>query len=151
AALCDGRSWLDPIEVTRLLGAYGIPITPAVHAGGADAAGSAPQPVLSKGQPGVLKNQSPDITHKSDVGGVLLNLTNERAVYDAAHEILQRARAQRPAARIVGITVHPMILRPHARQLIAGIADDPTFGPVVVFGRGGTAVEIIDDKALALP
>jgi acetyltransferase len=57
----------------------------------------------------------------------------------------------RPEARITGVTIHPMILRPKARELIAGIADDPTFGPVVVFGRGGTAVEVIDDKALALP
>src|SRR5262249_4654929 len=149
AALCDRRRWLDPIEATHLLEAYGIPITPAVQAGDAAAAVSAAQPFLSKGQPVVLKIQSPDITHKSDVDGVRLNLTHERAVYDAAREILQRARVLRPTARIVGITIHPMILRPHARQLIAGIADDPTFGPIVVFGRGGTAVEIIDDKALA--
>ena len=65
--------------------------------------------------------------------------------------MLERARRLRPDARIAGVTVHPMILRPKARELIAGIADDPTFGPVVVFGRGGTAVEVIDDKALALP
>src|SRR5213595_931959 len=57
----------------------------------------------------------------------------------------------RPDARVAGVTVHPMIVRPKARELIAGIADDPTFGPVVVFGRGGTAVEVINDKALALP
>ena len=59
--------------------------------------------------------------------------------------------AARPDARITGVTIHPMVLRPKARELIAGIADDPTFGPVVVFGRGGTAVEVINDKALALP
>ena len=62
-----------------------------------------------------------------------------------------RARAAKPDARITGVTVHPMIVRPKARELIAGIADDPTFGPVVVFGSGGTAVEVINDKALALP
>ena len=89
--------------------------------------------------------------HKSDVGGVRLNLTSEAAVREAAADILARARAARPDARITGVTIHPMILRPKARELIAGIADDPTFGPVIVFGRGGTAVEVIDDKALALP
>ena len=89
--------------------------------------------------------------HKSEVGGVRLNLTSEGAVREAVADILTRAKAARPDARVTGVTVHPMILRPKARELIAGIADDPTFGPVVVFGRGGTAVEVIADKALALP
>jgi acetyltransferase len=82
---------------------------------------------------------------------VRLNLASEQAVRDATADVLARARTARPDARIIGVTVHPMMLRPKARELIAGIADDPTFGPVVVFGRGGTAVEVIDDKALALP
>ena len=99
----------------------------------------------------VAKILSPDIVHKSEVGGVRLNLTSERAVREAVADILARARAAKPDARITGVTLHPMILRPKARELIAGIADDPTFGPVIVFGRGGTAVEVIDDKALALP
>jgi acetyltransferase len=80
-----------------------------------------------------------------------LNLTSERAVREAVANILARAKAARPDARIRGVTIHPMVLRPKARELIAGIADDPTFGPVIVFGRGGTAVEVIGDKALALP
>ena len=67
---------------------------------------------------------------------------------EAVADILARARAARPDARITGVTIHPMIVRPKARELIAGIADDPTFGPVIVFGRGGTAVEVIGDKAL---
>ena len=70
---------------------------------------------------------------------------------EAAQAILRRAREALPDARIEGVTLHPMILRPKARELIAGIANDPTFGPVVVFGRGGTAVEVINDKTLALP
>jgi acetyltransferase len=81
----------------------------------------------------------------------MLNLASAEAVRDAAAAILQRARTSRPDARIAGVIVQPMIARPKARELIAGIADDPTFGPVIVFGRGGTAVEVIDDKALALP
>ncbi len=150
-ALRDGRSWLDPLEIARLLAAYAIPITPVALARDPEEAATAARPLLADGKAVVVKVLSPDITHKSEVGGVRLNLTSERAVRDATRDILERARASRPEARITGVTVHPMILRPKARELIAGIADDPTFGPVVVFGRGGTAVEVIDDKALALP
>ena len=151
AALHDGRTWLDPIETTRLCGAYGIPIAPAALARDASEAAARATPYLAQGQTVVLKILSPDIVHKSEVGGVRLNLTNERAVHEATADILNRARAMRPDARIAGVTVHPMIIRPKARELIMGIADDPTFGPIIVFGRGGTAVEVIDDKALALP
>ena len=79
-----------------------------------------------------------------------LNLTSEKAVETETEDILRRARAARPTARLTGVTVHPMVVRPKA-SLIIGLADDPTFGPVVVFGSGGTAVEVVDDKALALP
>jgi acetyltransferase len=82
---------------------------------------------------------------------VRLNLIDAHGVREAAADILARARKAKPDARITGVTVHPMMLRPKARELIAGMADDPTFGPVIVFGRGGTAVEVINDKALALP
>jgi len=150
-AVAEGRSWLDPLEVTALFEAYGLPITPAVLAQSADEAGEVARPFLEAGDPVAIKILSPDIIHKSDVGGVRLNLTNEAAVREAARDILERARALRPEARITGLTIHPMILRPKARELIAGLADDETFGPVVVFGRGGTAVEVINDKALALP
>ena len=135
----------------RLLAAYSIPIAPALFARDADAAASVAAPLLAEGSTVVAKILSPDIIHKSEVGGVRLNLTSERAVREAVADILARARAARPEARITGVTIHPMILRPKARELIAGIADDPTFGPVIVFGRGGTAVEVIADKALALP
>jgi acetyltransferase len=99
----------------------------------------------------VVKILSPDIVHKSDVGGVRLDLASEAAVRAAAADIIAAARAVRPDARITGVTVQPMIVRPKAHELIAGIADDPTFGPVIAFGQGGTAVEVLDDKALALP
>jgi acetyltransferase len=150
-ALRQGRSWLDPVEITRLFGCYALPITPAILAVDADAAVAAAAPFLDAGQSIVLKIQSHDIVHKSEVGGVRLNLTNADAVRQAAHDILARAKVMQPEARIDGVTVFPMIARPGARELIAGIADDPTFGPVIVFGQGGTAVEIINDKALALP
>ena len=150
-ALNEGRSWLDPVEASRLFAAYDVPIAPALLARNADEAGVVAAPLLAQGSTIVVKILSPDIIHKSEVGGVRLNLVSERAVREAASSILVRARAARPDARITGVTVHPMILRPKARELIAGIADDPTFGPIVVFGCGGTAVEVIDDKALALP
>ncbi len=150
-AVAAGRTWLDPIEIARLLAAYAIPITPAMLARDADEAATMAAPFLVSGQTVAVKILSPDIVHKSDVGGVRLNLGNERAVHEATDDILSRVRAARPAARIAGVTVHPMIVRPRARELIAGIADDPTFGPIIVFGHGGTAVEVINDKALALP
>jgi acetyltransferase len=149
--LNEGRTWLDPLEVAGLLAAYSIPITPVVFARDANEAVAAAAPWLVQGQTVVAKILSADIVHKSEVGGVRLNLTHEGAVREAVADILTRARTQWPQARIAGVTIHPMILRPKARELIAGIADDPTFGPVVVFGRGGTAVEVINDKALALP
>ncbi len=147
----DQRIWLDPIEITRVFSAYGIPITPAALARNADEAVAVARPHLAEGNAVVLKILSPDIVHKSEVGGVRLNLITEQAVRQAASEILSRARAAMPEARITGVTVFPMIVRPKARELIAGVADDPTFGPVIVFGQGGTAVEVISDKALALP
>src|SRR5262249_43935396 len=136
---------------TRLLAAYSIPIAPALLARNADEAAAAARPFLAQGLGVVVKILSPDIVHKSEVGGVRLNLTSERAVRDAVVDILARARAVKPAARIPGVTILPMVLRPKAHDLIAGIGDDPTFGRVIVFGRGGTAAEVIGDKAPAPP
>ncbi|HZC58137.1 MAG TPA: bifunctional acetate--CoA ligase family protein/GNAT family N-acetyltransferase [Xanthobacteraceae bacterium] len=149
--LRERRTWLDPIEMTKVFSAYGISITPASPARNADEAVAVARPHLAAGNAVVLKILSPDIVHKSEVGGVRLNLTTEQAVHQAAVDILSRARAAKPDARITGVTVFPMIVRPKARELIVGVADDPTFGPVIVFGQGGTAVEVISDKALALP
>jgi acetyltransferase len=135
----------------NLLASYSIPVTSAILARDAGEAAAAAAPALASGGTVAVKILSPDIVHKSDIGGVRLNLTSERAVREATTDILARARAAKPNARIIGVTIHPMIVRPKARELIAGIADDPTFGPVIVFGSGGTAVEVINDKALAFP
>src|SRR6516164_7626293 len=151
SAIAAGRTWLDPVEAMHLLFAYSIPVAAAFLARTADEAAAAAAPLLAGGATVVAKILSGDIVHKSEVGGVRLNLTSEAAVRDAATEIIARARKMMPQARIDGVTIHPMIIRPKARELIAGLADDPTFGPVIVFGRGGTAVEVINDKALALP
>ncbi len=151
SALRDGQPWLDPMATARVLDAYGIPVAPLQRAHDADEAVRLARPMLAQGKAVALKILSPDIPHKSDIDGVRLNLASEDAVHDAATGILERARAARPQARIAGLVVQPTLLRPKARELIAGIADDAIFGPVVVFGRGGTAVDVIDDKALALP
>lgn len=151
AALAAGREWLEPAEISALLAAYGIGTPPAVVAADADAAAEAARPLLAAGGTVVVKLHSPDIAHKSDVDGVRLNLAGVDAVREAAAGILARARQLRPDARLAGVTVHPMVVRQRARELFAGLADDPVFGPVVVFGRGGTALELIDDKAMALP
>jgi acetyltransferase len=151
SALAAGAKWLDPVAATGLLAAYAIPVAPALLARDPDEAAAVATPLLQAGSTVVAKILSPDIVHKSEVGGVRLNLISAPAVREAVAQILARAREMMPQARITGVTIHPMILRPKARELIAGIADDPTFGPVIVFGQGGTAVEVINDKALALP
>lgn len=150
-AVAEGRLWLDPIEVKQLFDAYEIPIVPTLAAVDADEAVALASPFLAQGMTVVLKILSRDITHKSDVGGVVLNLSDANSVRSATVGILARAKAKRPDAKLSGVIVQPMIARPKARELILGIADDPTFGPVIVFGHGGTAVEVIEDKALALP
>lgn len=151
AALAAGQRWLDPLATHALLKAYGIPSAPVLHAHDAHEAMDLAQPLLEQGASVALKILSPDIPHKSEVDGVRLNLSTLPAVQAAATSILARARELRPDARIDGLLVQPTIVRPKSRELIAGIADDATFGPVIVFGRGGTAVEVINDKALALP
>lgn len=151
SALDAGQTWLDPLATTQLLAAYGIPMAPLWRADDADDATRIAAPLLAEGATVAVKILSPDIPHKSDVDGVRLNLANANAVREAAAGILQRARERRPEARIEGVLVQPTVLRPKARELIAGIADDPVFGPVIAFGRGGTAVEVINDQAVALP
>ena len=150
-AIADGRHWLDPVEIKRLLEAYDIAMVPTSAAANAEEAVTRASALFAQGATVVLKIMSRDIVHKSDVGGVVLNLTNVDAVRTAATDIMARAKALRPEARIAGVVVQAMVLRQKARELILGLADDPTFGSVIVFGRGGTAVEIINDKALALP
>jgi len=151
ATLADGRRWLDPVEIKRLLEAYEIPMVPTFAAADAEQAVAYATTLFAQGATVVLKIMSRDIIHKSDVGGVVLNLTNAEAVRLATAGILARAKKLRPEARISGVIVQAMVVRPKARELILGLADDPTFGTVIVFGRGGTAVEVINDKALALP
>ena len=150
-AISANRQWLDPLEVNALLRAYDIPVAPLALATSPDEAVAVARPIFADGGTVAVKVLSPDIVHKSDIGGVKLDLANENAVRLAVENIFERAAKLRPDAVITGVIVQPMVRRAKARELIVGLADDPTFGPVVLFGRGGTAVEVIDDKALALP
>ena len=146
-----GDTWLNPVEITALFEAYAIPLAPAHLAVTPEAAEEIAGPLIAEHGSCVIKILSRDIQHKSDVEGVVLDLTTPAAVREAAAGMLMRVARRAPHARIDGITVHPMIKRPNGRELIAGLAEDPTFGPVVLFGRGGKAVEVINDRALALP
>ena len=150
--LAAGRTWLDPIEVNAICAAYGIPATPAAFAATPEEAAATAAPWLAEGQAVAVKILSHDIVHKSDVGGVRLGLIDAAAVREAAADVIaERARPSGPTRTSPASTVQPMIVRPKARELLAGIADDATFGPVIVFGHGGIGVEVIDDKAVALP
>src|SRR3954471_1825440 len=105
AALADGRTWLDPVEISRLLEAYDIAMVPTFAAASIDEAVAYANQLFAQGATVVLKIHSRDIVHKSDVGGVVLNLTTAEAVRNAANEIMARAKAVRPDARIAGVIV----------------------------------------------
>jgi len=149
AALADGRDWLDEREAKTVLKAYGIPIVPTQAVGAsADEAVAAARQI---GFPVALKIPSPDIGHKSDAGGVRLNLRDEAELRAAVDTMLAQVRAALPQARLRGFTVQAMVHRPMAQELIVGASVDPSFGPVLLFGQGGTAVEVWADHAVALP
>ena len=149
--LSDGRGWLNAPEIAVILDAYQIPFATAEPAPAPDEAGAIAAKLLRSHAAVVVKIFSPDILHKTDVGGVRLALSSASAAVDAAREVIAAARVARPDARIDGVTVEPMVHRRGARELILGVVDDTLFGPVILFGQGGTAVEVIRDKALALP
>src|SRR6185312_12809417 len=106
-AVDQQRTWLDPIEIAALLNAYAIPVASVALARDPDEAVAAAKPLLKNGAV-AIKILSPDIVHKSDVGGVRLGLTDEAAVRAATAEMLERVQRVKPVARIVGVTVHPM-------------------------------------------
>jgi acetyltransferase len=147
-ALARGENWLSQTAVHDLLECYRIP-TPRLKLV-ADAAGAA-SAADEFAAPVALKIASPDIIHKSDVGGVALNLKNADMVRQAAEAMTQRLLMAAPKAKVQGFVVQEMINKPRAHELIAGMAVDRQFGPFLLFGQGGTAVEVINDKALALP
>ncbi|HSG77565.1 MAG TPA: bifunctional acetate--CoA ligase family protein/GNAT family N-acetyltransferase [Burkholderiales bacterium] len=148
SALAARRSVLSEMESKALLAAFAIPIARTV------VTRSAHEAMLVAGEigfPVAMKIDSPEITHKSDVNGVRLNLGNAQAVRATWEEIVAEAKRLRPEAKVNGVTVEPMVRRAHGRELMVGVIRDPVFGPAIVFGTGGTAVEVHRDRAVALP
>lgn len=147
-ALAEGRQMLTEPEAKTLMQACRIPIAETrVARSPSEAAATA----MEIGFPVAVKLLSPDITHKTEVGGVALDLESATAVEAAAIAMQHRLSLLRPDAKLNGFSVQSMIRRPDAQELIVGITSDPVFGPVILFGQGGIAVEVLQDHALALP
>ncbi|HUX79906.1 MAG TPA: acetate--CoA ligase family protein [Alphaproteobacteria bacterium] len=141
------QEWLDHHVNQEILSSYDIPVIRTEFASSPSEAKLVSQKMMF---PVVLKIASEDIIHKSDIGGVILNLTNSEEVEKAAKKMLSVIAIHNPKARIDGFIMQPMIPLDHGFELFLGGVQDKTFGPVVIFGAGGKAVEVINDKALAL-
>ncbi len=148
SVLAHQRDMLTEPEAKAVLTAYGIPTVETLIAGSPEHAAELAQKL---GFPVVIKILSQDVSHKSDVGGVVLNLKTSEAVVQAATDILSTVEARKPGARVQGFSVQKMAQRPGAHELIIGVTTDAIFGPVILFGQGGTEVEVVKDSAMALP
>ncbi|ODU57138.1 MAG: GNAT family N-acetyltransferase [Comamonadaceae bacterium SCN 68-20] len=146
--LAERRSVLTEMESKTLLAAFHIPVTRTLLARSAN---EAMMIATQLGFPVALKIDSPDITHKSDVGGVMLNVQNATAARDAYEAMVQRVARAAPNARIHGVTVQPMARATRGREVCIGLVRDDPFGPVITFGAGGTMIELIGDRAMELP
>lgn len=135
-----GRKNLVESEARQVLLAHGIPVTPWECAATADDAVKAAARI---GYPVVMKILSPDVLHKSDIGGVLLNVKNEDMVQDGFDLLIGRARRQNQRAKIHGVILSPMM--PKGVEIVVGVTQDPQFGPVMMFGLGGIMVEVLKD------
>ena len=147
-AMSERRYTLSNTEAKAVLRAFRIPVSPCINA---TSAADALVAAEGLGLPVAIKINSPDIPHKTDVGGVRLNIREPHSVRTAFREMIDEVKAQRPDARINGVSIEPMVEKPHAREIMIGIARDPIFGPVISFGAGGTAVDIFADSQVALP
>jgi acyl-CoA synthetase (NDP forming) len=141
----EKRTVLTEIESKEVLARAGIPVTQATLATTvADAAKAAKK----MGFPVVLKIVSPDITHKSDVGGVIVGLGSKKEVEAGFAAIMKAVRKKQPKARVEGIAVQKMA--PEGTQVIVGMSKDPQFGPVMMFGLGGVLVEVLKDVSFRI-
>jgi acetyltransferase len=147
-AVAEGREWLTEPEAKQVMEAYGIPSVPTFVA---RTPAQAAEHAARIGGPVALKILSKELTHKSDVGGVVLNLEGPGLVERAARDMEDRVRAAHPDASLEGFSVQATVKRPGAREIIIGASEDPQFGPVLLFGQGGTAVEVVNDVALGFP
>ncbi|MEW8190633.1 MAG: bifunctional acetate--CoA ligase family protein/GNAT family N-acetyltransferase [Candidatus Thiodiazotropha endolucinida] len=148
SALSEQRKILTEPESFALLGAFRIN---AVRNGIARSANEALILAESIGFPVAMKIYSPDISHKSDAGGIRLNISNAQVVRSTYRDLIEQVRETRPEANVEGVTVEQMYQSPNGRELLIGIVRDPVFGPVISFGSGGTTVEVMGDSAIALP
>lgn len=144
-ARAEGRTLLSEIEAKELLHDAGVPVTRTVLTTTVEEARTQAEEI---GYPVVLKIVSPDISHKSDIGGVRLGLDDGAAVTAAFNEIIANANKAVPEARITGIAVQHMA--PEGTEVIVGMTTDPQFGPVVMFGLGGIMVEVLKDVTFRL-
>lgn len=147
-ALQDRRKILSEMESKALLSAFHIPVAQTMIAHSPNEAMLIAQQL---GFPVVMKVNSRDITHKTDAGGVLLNLVNAQVVTAAYHTIIANVKLNRPDAQMDGVAIEPMVVKPNGRELMVGVTYDAVFGPVITFGAGGTMVEVIGDRAVVLP
>ena len=147
-ALAEGRAWLTELEAKLILSAYGVPVVPTHWAANPEEAAAV---AAECGTPVALKIQAANIQHRMDVGGVALALETPAVVRENAASMWARIHTSHPDARILGFTVQPMINRPQAHELMAGMVEDAVFGPVILFGYGGPSTDIINDRAVALP
>jgi len=148
AALAAGQEVLEESAARQVLEAYGIPFVESAFARNPAAAAR-----IAKEWDGpvALKVVSPDIVHKTDYRGVALDLHGAFDVERAAHRMIETIGQTHPDVEIAGFTVQRMADRPFAQELIVGVTVDPIFGPVVMFGQGGTAVDVVSDIAIGLP
>jgi len=148
AALNEKRDVLTEPESIALLEAFNIP---TVRNGVARSAEEALILATSMGFPVAMKIHSEDISHKSDVGGVKLNIRNAADVRGNYRELIERVQKKRPDANLEGVTVEKMHRTTNGREVMVGVINDPVFGPVISFGAGGTFVEVMEDAAIAIP
>ena len=148
SVLAERRQVLTEMESKSLLAAFHIPVTRTLQARSAH---EAMMIATQLGYPVALKIDSPDISHKSDVGGVALNITTGTATRDAYADMVQRVARLQPKARINGVTVQNMAQARRGREICIGVVSDEHFGPVITFGAGGTMVELMDDGSMELP
>ncbi|MCB1489119.1 MAG: bifunctional acetate--CoA ligase family protein/GNAT family N-acetyltransferase [Bauldia sp.] len=148
AVLAQGRSMLSDVESKAVLSAFHVRCNPTREA--RDVA-EALVVAETLGFPVAMKISSPDISHKSDVGGVRTNIMTAGEVRAAFHALMENVKAARPDANIRGVTIEPMVTGGDSRSFLVGVKDDQVFGPVVSFGAGGTMTELLRDNAVALP
>jgi acetyltransferase len=147
----EGRRMLTEPEAKAVIAFYGIEIPRTIVAGSTAEVAQAADDLLRDSQTIAVKLLSKTVSHKSDIGGVALDIVSSDEAERMAKTIEKRLGERTPAVKVDGFAVQEMIVRKHGLELILGMNLDPMFGPVILFGAGGTAVEVMNDTAIALP